>query len=520
MTEAELIKANHPRFETLFRAAQERVIAESKELAGPSLAERFASLPPEMRAEIWGELSPMDRVRLAYAWEFWARPKQRPPVQRIRKRYRLIMSGRGFGKNLTATNWIRERVEAGARSIAIIGPTLADIGKYQINGESGLIAAFPPHQRPVHKEDKRLIVFHTGAVAHIITAEEAEWRGGNVDTVWWDELAKSRYRQKLWDNLEFNLRSAESGLECEAMVTTTPLPIAQLKELVLDPDCWTIVGSSDENESNLEARTIARWRRRFGGTRQGAQEMDGLILTDNPDALFSKTVFEETRVLSRADVPELVEVAVAIDPSIATNEDNDPTAWASGGIDEKGDVWILASDADRWTPEEWGTRVLKAFDVAKADAFVGERNRGGDLVASNIRAALRAKGRGGVKIVDVIATRGKQIRAEPVAAMHEQRRIHFVGVQRETEDEMCEWNPRLGGPSPNRLDAVVWLVYHLAKLSVEDEEDYAGGFEGLAEANARLRGETSELTASTDDDAEDIPPIRTTSRGNWEGRVL
>lgn len=516
--EPDVIKRNHPQFETLFRARDAEVYAESCKLAGPSLAERLARLPVDARDAAWTELDAMDRVRLSYAWEFWARPKQRPFLRDGRiARIILWLAGRGFGKSLTASQRIRERVEAGALNLAIIGPTLTDIGKYQINGESGIIAAFPPHQRPIWKEDKRLVVFHTGALGHVITAEEPEWRGGNMDSAWWDELAKSKYREKMWDNLEFNLRSAESGLDVEILITTTPTPIAQLKELVLDPDCLTIVGESTENAANLERRTLARWARKYKGTRLGQQEMGGRILVDNPDALFSRLDFEKSRVMSRDLVPPLLEVAVAIDPAIATNTDNDPTAIAAGGIDANGDVWIFTTDAERWSPEEWGARTIEVYDEAQANCIVGERNRGGDLVASNVRAALRAKKRGTLSIVDVIATRGKQIRAEPVAAMAEQLRIHFVGVHEETENEMCEWNPKLGLKSPNRLDAVVWLVYHLAKLSEDGEEDHSHDWDGIAEANMKLRREPTPLVVTS---ATDPRPIARQSQGPWSGGVI
>jgi phage terminase large subunit-like protein len=480
-----LIRRNHPQFETVFRAAFDNVIAKSTGLNEPSLIERIARLPARARAQVVGSLSLMDCVRLAYAWnEAWAREKQiAPSVRGVSRRIWLLLGGRGSGKNAALSNWFRDRVFAGARTLAIIGPTLTDIGKYQIHGESGLLAAFPPGMKPVHKEDKRLVVFpgFPGVEAHIITAEEPEWRGGNVDTVWWDELAKSKYREKLWDNVEFSARSAESGLDVEIGISTTPLPSPQLKELVLDPDCETVVCDSAENVF-ADRATMARWQRKYAGTRIGEQEMGGRILTDNPGALFHKTQIEKTRV---PVAPPLARVAVAVDPAIATNAENDDTAICAGGIDEHGHVYITVGDAGRWSPEKWGARVLEIYDSEQADCVVDERNRGGDLVASNVRAACLAAGRGAPKIVDVHATRGKEIRAEPVASMLEQGRLHFVGVHLETENEITEWDPTARMKSPNRLDALVWLVYELARLS-EDVPDNRAAFEGIEEANQML----------------------------------
>jgi phage terminase large subunit-like protein len=167
-----------------------------------------------------------------------------------------------------------------------------------------------------------------------------------------------------------------------------------MKEMLLDHECYTVIGDSRENAANMDPKTLKRWERKYGGTRLGLQEMGGRVLMDNPDALFKKSWIEAARVETLQDVPELVEVGVAIDPGIATNERNDPTALAGGGIDERGHVWIWFTDADRWTPEEWGDKGLSMYDRAKANVIIGERNRGGDLVAMNIRAAAEPRGAG------------------------------------------------------------------------------------------------------------------------------
>jgi phage terminase large subunit-like protein len=514
MTEAVAIKSTHPRFDQVYKEREAEIVIASDLLVGPSLAERFARLTPLDRRKILDGLSTFERARLLYAWDFWCRPKQREPTHH--PRFWLIQSGRDFGKNMTASQWLRRRVEDGALSLALIGPTLVDIAKYQLGGESGLFAAFPPHQRPVHREDKRLVLFpsHPRAVMHVITAEEPEWRGGNVDTVAWDEFAKSKHREKLLDNLEFNLRSPESGLPCQALFTTTPLDLPEMKELLLDPECYTVIGDSRENAANMDRKTLKRWEQKYGGTRKGQQEMGGRVVLDNPNSLFKRSWIELARVDSRADVPELVEIAVAVDPGIATNERNDPTAYAVGGIDEDGEVWIWHTDANRWTPEEWGDRVITAHDRAKANVIVGERNRGGDLVAMNVRAAARAKGRGCPKIVDVNACRGKDIRADPVAGMAERGELHFVGVHPETEAELTDWNPKGGGRSPNRLDAVVWLAIYLAKLTEEGEEPQDFDEAELDAANEQLAGRAPKQEArSARPDHYELDERRNEARG-------
>jgi phage terminase large subunit-like protein len=182
---------------------------------------------------------------------------------------------------------------------------------------------------------------------------------------------------------------------------------------------------------------------------------------------------------------------VAVDPAIATNPENDETGIVAGGRDAAGHIYILVDASGRSKPEKWGADVVSTCEQQQCDTVVGERNRGGDLVAANVRAAKERK-RGpmaakALRIVEVHATRGKAIRAEPVSALHEQGMIHIVGRMPELEAELTEWNPKIGGVSPNRLDAVVWLVWYLARLGEEEKPDYRPGFAGLTAIATALR---------------------------------
>lgn len=487
------MSADATTLEASFRARYEAAQRFSETLEGPSLAERMANLPPLEFAPILAALSPLDRARLLYAWRFWARPKQVPPAGDWR--IWLYLAGRGSGKSRTGAEWIRERLEQGARSIAIIGPTLRDIKRYMLGGRagkrgngSGLLDVMPRYGHEpgaIWHEVRGEVSFpaYPDAIAYVVTAEEPEFRGANLDTVWCDELAKWKYLEIIWHNMEMTLR-VRGDVPPRIFVSTTPRPIKMLKELVADEDTVTVLGRTDENAANLDHRFIHRMAKKYGGTRLGRQETGGEILTDNPDALFSATILDATRV---ADQPRgLVRVAVAVDPAIATKRGNDDTGILVGGIDVHGHVFVWADLTGKHAPEEWGRLVIEAYAANAANAVVGERNRGGDLVAANVRAAARERwGHTSVQIVEVHATRGKELRAEPVAAMSEQGRIHLVGNLPELERELTEWNPRLGGASPNRLDALVWLVWDLAKLG-DKSADGGAGFEGLAEANRLL----------------------------------
>lgn len=493
-----MITSADPAFERRFQERYDQAKLRSARLAGRSVAERLAALPKAERARILGALSIGERARLLHTWRgFWARPKQVVPSEPHRTV--LYLGGRGTGKNRTAAERIRERVYQGARSIALIGATWREVLRYQVGGKlgaagngSGVLDVFPPHERAriELKEQKGEIVFHDfGATAYLVSDETPELRGGAFDTAWCDEVIKWRHLQRLWDNLEFCMR-VRSELPPEVIVTTTPRPLRWLKELVADPDTITILGTTDENAANLDPAYIARLERKYGGSRLARQERGGEILSQNEDALFHQELIDATRV---ADPPALRRIVVSIDPAIATNPENDETGILAVGIGHDEHLYVLADASGRHTPDEWCTGALELYDDLKADAFVGERNRGGDLVAAMLRATLRERRHSlatAAKIVEVHATRGKAIRAEPVSVLHEQGRLHFVGVLRELEDELTGWSPKVGGISPNRLDALVWACFELAKLGedLDVKRDPREQFRGLLEMNARLQG--------------------------------
>lgn len=494
-----------PDFEKRYMRAITTARELSASLAGPGLMERLSRLPKGTRDEIMGKLSRVDLARLRYDWGSWARPKQDPelPPHRIL----FWLGGRGAGKTISGANRIRRRVEAGARSIAIVGPTLRDIERYQVKGDGGsdgVLTVFHPTKKPEYKPHKALVFFHRpdcsgcssaeecgGAIAYINSAEDPEFRGPNLDTVWCDEPAKWRYLSTIWNNIELATR-LRGPLPLEIFLTGTPLPLQLFRELIADEETCTILMPQDDNAANLDPHYLARMQRKFGGTRLGRQERDGEILTDNPDAMVLASTIDATRVET---APQLLEeIAVSVDPAIAQGPDNDETGIIGGGRDAAGHIYILADASSRAKPEKWGDDVVKFCRQHECDTVIGERNRGGDLVAANMRSAKqRAHGSPvaslALKIVEVHATRGKLIRAEPIGALFEQGYIHIVGVMPELETELTEWNPRLGGRSPSRLDALVWLVWYLARLGEEEKPDYRRGFRGLQQASAALSGQ-------------------------------
>ncbi len=421
-------------------------------------ASSLAALPTAEREALIRSLTPEQATRLKYHWRFWARPTQVAPagVWRIW----LILAGRGFGKTRCSVEWVREQAESGrAGRIALVGATASDVRDVLVDGESGILAKSPPWFRPVWQPSKGRLVWPNGAQAFTYTAEEPDrLRGKQHDAAVADELASWRYPDA-WDQLMFGLRL---GTDPRCVVSTTPRPTPIIKGLVArakaDPnDVRLTRGSTYENRANLADAFVQQIVKRYEGTRLGRQELYAEILDDNPGALWSRTRIEDLRT---SRVPPLRRIVVGVDPAVSSTAESAETGIVVAGLGEDGHGYVLADHSLRDTPATWGNAVVAAYNLFQADRVVGEVNNGGDLVEANVQTAARAAG-GTVAFKSVRASRGKQTRAEPIAALYEQGRVHHVGAFPHLEDQMVEWDPTAGGPSPDRLDALVWALSDL-----------------------------------------------------------
>jgi phage terminase large subunit-like protein len=420
-------------------------------LAAPSLAERLA-LDPQAKAEFLAALTEDEARGLAYDWGFWARPKQIEPAGNWR--FWLILAGRGFGKTRTGAQTTNARVERGqAARVALVAETAADARDVMVEGESGILASAPPWFRPKYEPSKRRLTWPNGAVATTYSADEPDQlRGPQHDFAWADELAKWRYPDA-WDQLCFGLRL---GDDPRAVVTTTPRPTPIVKALIADPLCVTVRGSTLENRANVARQWLADILRKYEGTRLGRQELDAEILDDAPGALWKREQIDADRVHA---FPSLLRIVVAIDPSVSSDAEESETGIVVAGLGEDGHAYVLADGSlVRPTPEEWGASAIALYNTHQADRVVGEVNNGGDLVEANIRAVARDQS---IAFKQVRASRGKQVRAEPIAALYEQHRVHHVGLLPILEDQLCQWEPGMSAWSPNRLDALVWALTEL-----------------------------------------------------------
>lgn len=334
--------------------------------------------------------------------------------------------------------------------VNLIAATADDARDIMVEGESGILAICRNDERPNYKKSDRQLVWPNGARSLIFTADEPDrLRGKQHRKLWADEIAAWRY-PSAWDQAKLGLRLPPDP---QAVVTTTPRPTKLIKDLVADPNCAVTRGTTYENRRNLAPAFFEEVIRRYEGTRLGRQELMAQILADNPDALWNRALLDDLRVVK---FPPLKRVCVGVDPQAGA--DGSETGIVVAGLDERGEGWVLDDRSLRASPNDWATAALTAYNKFSADRIIGEQNQGGEMVRATIQTAAD---KAGVRVAykSVHASRGKFIRAEPVAALYEQHRVHHVGAFAALEDQMCEWVP--GDASPDRLDALVWVLTEL-----------------------------------------------------------
>lgn len=349
--------------------------------------------------------------------------------------------------------------------MALIGATAADTRDVMVEGESGLLAVFPPSCQPVYEPSKRRVTFYNSkrrkiAIATMFSADEpARLRGPQHDLIWADELAAWRYPET-WDQAQFGLRL---GTNPRAIVTTTPRPTPLVKEIAKDPKTVLTRGSTFDNKKNLAQKFIDQVLSKYEGTRLGRQELHADILEDNPGALWQRSMIDANRHRLEFDednkplpLPDMRRIVVAIDPAASSGEESDETGIIVAGLGTDGLGYVLADGSVKESPLGWAKAAIALYRRFGADRIVAEVNQGGEMVEAVVRQADA-----NVAYRGVHASKGKVIRAEPVAALYEQGRIRHAGTFAKLEDQMCEWDPINSAKSPDRVDALVWAFTEL-----------------------------------------------------------
>jgi phage terminase large subunit-like protein len=369
----------------------------------------------------------------------------------------LMLAGRGAGKSATGSGYSSTIVKK-IPSIALIGPTMPAVRRFMIEGDSGLIKACERRGEPGNYEpSKQRFTFHNGAVAELFSAEEPDrLRGGNFGFVWADENAHWADAAYVWKQMLLTLRV---GLRPHVFASTTPIPSDYMKELRSKPTTRVVAGSTYDNRSNLSPVYFQTLMDEFEGTYLGRQEIYGEIIDDRQGALWTSLQFQEEDFYFTDEViPSLDRVLVGIDPAGSNNKRSDETGIIVGG--KRGEILHALDDfTGKFSPAGWARASINAYEKYSADAIVVERNYGGDMV----RTVLKAEGFDG-RIIEAQATESKRVRAEPIAAKYEQHKVRHRrgGMLAKLESEQVSWIPG-EGKSPNRLDAWVWVATALTK---------------------------------------------------------
>ncbi|MES2967489.1 MAG: terminase family protein [Pseudomonadota bacterium] len=424
----------------------------------------LASETPEVVDEFLGGLSEGAFLALPWMFEFWALPHQLPP-DGVWKTW-AIMGGRGAGKTRAGAEWVRAEVEGArptdpgrAKRVALVGETVDQVREVMIFGESGLMACSPPDRRPEWEAGRKRLVWPNGAVAQVFSAHEPEsLRGPQFDAAWVDELAKWKRAEETWDMLQFALRLGDNPRQ---VVTTTPKNVGVLKAILKNPSTVITHAPTEANRAHLAASFLQEVRSRYAGTRQGRQELDGVLMEDAEGALWTTATLEAARVTT---VERMTRVVVAVDPPVTGHAGSDACGIVVVGAMTDGPPqdWhaVVLEDASvrGASPEGWARAAIAAMERHGADRLVAEVNQGGDLVHAVVRQIDPL-----IPYKAVRATRGKVLRAEPVAALYEQGRVRHVRGLGDLEDQMCRMTTQgyQGKGSPDRVDALVWALTEL-----------------------------------------------------------
>jgi predicted phage terminase large subunit-like protein len=412
----------------------------------------FAASHPQLLAETQS-LPQAVQAELNWRWrDWWARPNQIAPQGDWATW--LILAGRGFGKTRSGAEWTRETWKAGAGRIALVAETAADARDVLVEGQSGILAISPKAERPLYEPSKRRLTWPNGAMATLYNGTEPDQlRGPEHHAAWVDEIAKYACPDDTWDNLQFGLRLGDHPRVC---VTTTPRPIPLLRKIIADPQSVVTRGSTYDNAANLPARFLATIKDRYEGTRLGRQELHAEMLDDVVGAIWTRAMIEVDKT-----EPQMGRVVVAVDPSgtKGDSEESNSVGIVVAGKRMDGRYHVIEDATCDLGPAGWGRRVVEMFTRHKADRIVAESNFGGAMVEAVIRTSAK-----NVPVKMVSASRGKVVRAEPIAALYEQRQVTHAPGLSALEDQMMQMtlSGYVGGGSPDRVDALVWAMTELA----------------------------------------------------------
>lgn len=386
----------------------------------------------------------------------------------------LLEAGRGSGKTEACSRYFCRymRKHPGARG-RIIAPTLGDAVEACIEGPSGILAMDPEVRWIPSAPGGSKLKWPNGSEALVIGTNapkdvERLRAGGNRDIDWWEEMAANPYLKEAWDQAAFGLRL---GKFPHSIASSTPRNTKAYRAIRDMPETILTKASMFDNIEHLPESFIAMMKKKYEGTRLGRQELYGELLEDIDGAFWKSAMIQDALWKKEIrDLPDMVDLVVAIDPAASSNSEADDTGIIVAGLGTDGYGYVLADRTVHEDPEGWGRAAVDAYREYRADRIVGEVNNGGEMVGHVISTIDPT-----IPFKKVHASRGKALRAEPVATLYGNgtemfpTQIRHVPGLTDLEDQLTTWVPGEGN-SPDRLDALVWALTDIFFEEHESEE--------------------------------------------------
>lgn len=391
----------------------------------------------------------------------------------------LIQAGRGSGKTAAIAQYVTDHVNGKPcipgemrHKMALVAPTLGDAIESADRHPVCLRTLNPDAPGLQIKAGGTIFTFANGSEMKLFstnTKRDVEHlrAGGNNCLVWVEELAAWPELVEGWDQMQLGLRI---GPHPHWAGSSTPKNRPKYREIITDPHHHITRATTDDNPY-LDQSFRDRLHRLFGGTTKGRQEIGGELLEEVEGASWKRAWIDRSR-WKHAEPPTLGQIIVGVDPQGSAEAGTTGIVAAGrtigscpcGEAQDKLPHYTVHEDGSiAASPDGWARQAVAVYSRNKADRFVAERNFGGDMVESTLLTVW-----GGAPVTMVTASRGKVIRAEPVAALYEQRRVHHLGSFPDLEDEMTTY-VQSESWSPNRMDALVWAITELV------ERDYPEG---------------------------------------------
>jgi phage terminase large subunit-like protein len=379
--------------------------------------------------------------------------KQRAFIESNAKR-KVIRAGRRAGKTTGAATLAVQNFLAGRRVLYAV-PTQEQVDRFWHEVKRALVE--PLEHGIFYKNETRHIVELSGTEQRVRakTAWDADsLRGDYADLLILDEF--QLMKEDAWSLVGAPMLLDNDG--DAVFIYTSKRGKNHAKKLYKqaqedDTGRWAVFCFSSHDNPHLSKAALNDITQDLT---QLAYKMEILALDidDDPDALWKRDIIHHI-----TSYPDLGRVVVGVDPpGKKTGAECGIVIAGTATVNGVLCGYVLDDRSLHGTPGEWGKAVVTAYNRNSAGRVIGEANYGGDMVESTIRSV---DGGSGVAYRAVVATRGKAVRAEPVVALYERWRVYHVGEFGELEDEMCNWVPDSGMPSPNRVDALVWALTEL-----------------------------------------------------------